>query len=249
MAEVSLQIDVGNSSAKWRLVQEANVLARGRLIDEEATSKAAFLGMSPKPTQVLIASVASAARNEQLAALVRSEWAVEPWFAQTQARSGRLVNSYDQPERMGVDRWLAMFAAVHRHPGRVAVIDSGSALTIDFVDAEGRHEGGYIIPGAQLMERALLLDTDRVRFEEDIKYGLRPGRSTAEAVRHGIALAQVGAVQLALHTAGWPSPQVFVCGGGAAYLSDGLDTAVETAPDLVFEGLQGVWSMHNGIAP
>ena len=76
----------------------------------------------------------------------------------------------------------------------LCVIDAGSALTIDIVSAAGQHEGGYIIPGAALMERALLLDTDRVRFDEEVGYALAPGTSTAEAVRHGIALAQAGAV-------------------------------------------------------
>ena len=52
------------------------------------------------------------------------------------------------------------------------------------------------------MERALLLDTERVRFAEEAAYALTPGSSTAEAVRHGIALAQAGALALAMDRAG-----------------------------------------------
>ncbi len=66
------------------------------------------------------------------------------------------------------------------------------------------------------MERALLLDTDLVRFAEDVDYGLEPGRSTAEAVRHGIALSQVGALHLALQQPAAEGANLLFCGGGAA---------------------------------
>ena len=88
------------------------------------------------------------------------------------------------------------------------------------------------------MERALLLDTDRVRFEEEAGYELRPGRSTAEAVRHGIAVAHAGAVGLALERASVAPGQRLFCGGGAPALMNLLATTEYYAPDLVFEGLE-----------
>jgi type III pantothenate kinase len=188
--------------------------------------------------QVWIASVASTERNASLARLLQQRWDIAPWFAKTAARTGSLCNSYEQPERMGVDRWLAMLGAHRRLPGRFAVVDAGSALTIDIVAESGLHEGGYIIPGPELMERALLLDTDRVRFEEEAGYELHPGQSTAEAVRHGIAVAQAGAVGLALERAGVTPEQRLFCGGGASALMNLLATTEHHAPDLVFGGLE-----------
>jgi type III pantothenate kinase len=138
---------------------------------------------------------------------------------------------------MGVDRWLAMLAAWQRLHAAVCVVDAGSALTIDLVDSSGQHSGGYIIPGSFLMERALLLDTGRVRFAEQVEYGLAPGVSTAQAVRHGIALAQVGAVGLAIDRADQPMQLVFT-GGGAQQLRDLLGRDGELVPELVFDGLE-----------
>jgi type III pantothenate kinase len=117
------------------------------------------------------------------------------------------------------------------------VVDAGSALTIDIVSATGQHEGGYIIPGPALMERALFLDTDRVRFDEQIDYALAPGKSTAEAVRHGIALAQAGAVALALEQAGSEPITLFFCGGAGETLMHLGPRTGQWVPDLVFEGL------------
>jgi type III pantothenate kinase len=243
-AAYCLQLDVGNSSAKWRLMAGAEVLVRGVYRHEDEDSRTRLLACSDAVEQIWIASVASEQAEWELANMLEQRWQVQPWFARSEARTGTLVNSYQQPLRMGVDRWLAMLGAWHRHSARFCVVDSGSALTIDLVDGGGRHEGGYIIPGAALMERALLLDTDRVRFAEEAVYDLAPGTSTAEAVRHGIALAQAAAVRLAREQAGEPRPGLFLCGGGAETLQRLLGGAGEWVPDLVFEGLEVMAAAH-----
>lgn len=233
-----LQLDVGNSSAKWRLMRHGKVESRGRYLPDEESGRVKLLSCAEQLEQVWVASVASAERNADLAELLTQHWGVTAWFPTTAARTGALSNSYAQPERMGVDRWLAMLGAQRRLSGRFAVIDAGSALTVDIVDESGLHEGGYIIPGPALMEKALLLDTDRVRFTDQVDYQLHPGRSTAEAVCHGIALAQAGSVYLALARAGIPPTHRVYCGGGAKALMRLLDATEVYAPDLVFEGLE-----------
>lgn len=233
-----LQFDVGNSSAKWRLVIDGQVTARGSYRQDDAGAKKALLACAAGLDAVWISSVAGPTGEAHLASLVHEQWGITPWFARTEARSADLVNSYAEPTRMGVDRWLAMLGARARNGARICVIDAGSALTIDLVSAGGVHEGGYIIPGPALMERALLLDTDRVRFDEDVGYDLAPGRSTAEAVRHGIALAQVGAVAVALDQCSADQPALFFTGGAGEALQGLLGRGGTYAPDLVFEGLE-----------
>jgi len=233
-----LQLDVGNSRAKWRLVNRDGIIARGDYSPDDESSKRSLLSYSESLDHIWISSVAAPAQETELVALLENQWGIAPWFARTQARSGSLCNSYAEPGRMGVDRWLAMLGAREREPGRLCVIDAGSALTIDIVSAAGQHEGGYIIPGPALMERALLLDTDRVRFEEDVEYALSPGTSTAQAVRHGIALAQAGAVILALDQAGGKPMTLLYCGGAGETLKQLVQRGGQWVPDLVFEGLE-----------
>ncbi|MEM9257551.1 MAG: type III pantothenate kinase [Pseudomonadota bacterium] len=233
-----LQLDVGNSSAKWRLVCADEVVARGHYHHEDAALRETLLNSCDTVAQIWIASVAGAVREAQISELLTHRWGVQPWFARTPPRTGDLINSYEQPGRMGVDRWLVMLAARARCSGRSCVVDCGSALTIDLVAADGRHEGGFIIPGPELMERALLLDTDRVRFDEIPRYALQPGVSTAEAVYHGTALAQVGAVALALDRAVGEPPELLFTGGGGHMVQALLDRGGEWVEDLVFEGLE-----------
>ena len=236
-ASACLQLDVGNSSAKWRLMVEGEVVARGSYLPEDDSSRNNLLSCAERVDEIWIASVAAPAAESELATVLVDRWQREPWFARTAAVSGDLRNSYEHPSRMGVDRWLAMLGARDRAQGRLCVVDAGSALTIDLVDARGQHEGGYIIPGPLLMERALLLDTDRVRFDENVDYALAPGTSTAEAVRHGVALAQAGAISLVLDRVGGDSMTLLFCGGGGQALMQMLGRGGQWQPDLVFEGL------------
>ncbi|HAN26243.1 MAG TPA: type III pantothenate kinase [Haliea salexigens] len=247
MTAQCLQLDMGNSSAKWRLKRDGEIVARGEFRHNAPETMEALLAQPVEPAYIWIASVSSEATEDAVRRRLQQRWPrAKFWFARSEARSGDLVNSYTQPLRMGVDRWLAMLGARERCQQRLAVVDAGSALTIDLVAADGHHEGGYIIPGAALMERALLLDTDRVRFAEQPVYALAPGRSTAEAVRHGIALSQAGAVLLALRKAGDPAPELVFCGGAGETLQALLGGVGKLHPDLVFEGLEVLAGLRGG---
>ena len=236
MLDRCLQLDVGNSSAKWRTLEAGVVTARGKYLPGDDMSLKVLTENANDPQQIWISSVAGAQAEGALTQTLKRQWGVQPWFARTAAQTNGLINSYADPGRMGVDRWLAMLGARQKTLGRLCVVDAGSALTIDIISANGQHEGGYILPGPALTERALLLDTDRVRFEEDACYKLNPGVSTAEAVRHGIAIAQTGAVRLVLTQLGITADQLMICGGGGEILVSLLGEGVYT-PDLVFEGL------------
>lgn len=236
MSAQRILLDVGNTRCKWIVLRDGHVAGRGA---EPVSSIAGVLGAAAQGAEVLIASVASRQQNEQLQELLEQRGA-SVWFAESLARLDGLKNSYAQAARMGVDRWLAMLGALQSARGeRFCVVDSGSALTIDLVDEQGAHEGGFIIPGSTLMQRALLAKTDRVRFEAASRPSLNPGRSTAQAVGNGILLAQAGAVERALahRDAGASKRRRFICGGGAEQLRPQLRGLWEWAPDLVMDGL------------
>ena len=123
----------------------------------------------------------------------------------------RLIDSADQiplnidvenPTRVGIDRLLTALAASRTFcPGQTTVVvDSGTATTINLVDADGIFRGGVILPGMRLSARALhdytarlpLLDMDLL--DETDKPEL-PGRNTEDAIRGGLFWGQVGAVR------------------------------------------------------
>ena len=232
-----LQLDIGNTRIKWRSCDGRRIVDRGTHPRADIDTLVDTLPAQPPPNHIWVASVAGAAMELTLTEQAVLRWGVEPWYARSSASALGLRNSYAAPERMGVDRWLAMLAAWKDAGRAVCVIDAGSALTIDFVSADGEHMGGYILPGLDSMERALLSDTDRVRFGEAARDQLGPGRSTEEAVFNGILLSQAGAVAHALDRQSTDF-QLYYSGGNGLTLHAHLRRGGVYEPDLVLAGLQ-----------
>jgi len=233
-----LQIDAGNSGAKWRLVEGGEVVARGRLVLDADETPEALTAAARAAREIWLASVLDDRRETALEERLAQLSPVRARHARSERRCAGVENSYEDPARMGVDRWLALLAARQRVAGRVCVVDAGTALTIDLLAADGRHEGGYIIPGRGLLEDALLSGTGRVRDAQRELWSLDPGQGTGAAVSSGAALALVGAVREALRYAGSPSPVLIFCGGAGGQLFQLLNVAGIVVPDLVFEGLE-----------
>src|SRR3546814_4187176 len=75
-------------------------------------------------------------------------------------------NGYDDYGRLGLDRWLALLGGFHLASGACLVLDFGTAVTADFVAADGEHLGGFICPGMPLMRNQLRTHTRRIRYDD-----------------------------------------------------------------------------------
>lgn len=158
-------------------------------------------------------------------------------IARTQAAFDGVRIAYAQPQRLGVDRFLALLAARARCPEATLVVGVGTALTIDLLDADGRHRGGRIAPSPALMRAALHARAPQLpaaggrwrQFADD----------TADALASGCEGAALGLVAGSLEAAAsllGVRPRLLLHGGGAGTLLSRLDGAVH-APALVLEGL------------
>jgi len=235
---VRLLLDVGNSAVKWRIERTADCqpLAAGRAaitgaLAELAAALAAAAG-SCRVVEVLACSVAGSALRDSLTALCQQQFAVTVNFARVVDGAAGLHCGYIEPQRLGVDRWLAMLAARARYVGPLVVVDAGSAATFDLVEGD-RHRGGFILPGLGLMRSALAGGTEAVKVPVTAVQAGQLGRSTAEAVNGG-ALAALRA--LALQLASEHQARLVVGGGDAPLLCGGLPAAL-SYPDMVLDGL------------
>lgn len=244
-----LELDLGNTRAKWRTIDALGRAAEsgiGPLADWLAGQ--APVGLAAGIVRVRIASVLSAAKEALITDRLRALFGVSPEFARSKAACQGLQNAYAEPARLGVDRWLALLAAYQLNRRAVMVVDIGTALTIDIADDGGMHLGGYIVPGVRLMQAALLQGTERVRFEERRELqSIAFGDYTDDCVHNGIAAALVGSVLVAAEQArlrvGQP-PAIFVTGGSAGALADrltGMGIGAQLMPDLVMDGLR--WAL------
>lgn len=240
-----LEIDVGNTRLKWRrLAPSGTVSARGALsVGPGADGSDGVEAIAADGVhEARIGSVAGTQADRALESTLRKAGIENIRFARAGSRCGRLRAGYRQPERMGVDRWLALAAATHRLVGPLLVVDAGSALTLDLVDADGQHRGGWILPGLRMMRAALLSGTAGVRFDLPTDGAPGPGRDTAEAVTAGTLLMAQDfvAARWASFLAEAPAATLFLTGGDGALLDAGLPGRVLMVPDLVLDGLAPV---------
>lgn len=243
---MKLLLDLGNTRLKWALMlQPDGWLAHDALdwTDDIADTLAASLAGLPKPQMIVAASVVDAASEARVGVVIHRLFGIEPIWLRTPASACGVRNAYADPQRLGVDRFLAMVAAHADGFAPCIVAGAGTALTLDALAADGRHLGGLIAPGPQLMQRSLLDATARVRPE-------RPGDivlhadNTADAVVSGCwhaaaALVERFAVRMAPELGG--SPTLVLGGGDASDLQPLIALPAQMTRDGVLRGL-AVWS-------
>lgn len=248
----TLLLDIGNSRLKWVLAADLqSPLGTAQAIAHqgapaEALRQLAALIAAP-PTAVCMAHVTGAAHEAELAAAVQVIWGCPLRVARSGHELAGLKSGYVEPQRLGVDRWLAMLALWSAQRTAFCVASAGTALTFDAVDATGQHQGGVIAPGLSTMIAATLGHT---RFAVDATLASSAsgfdgslGRDTEAAVRQGALHAAAGALQ----RLGAQYPGVKrLTGGDAAHLLPHLPGDWQATPDLVLQGL-AVWaSLESG---
>jgi len=234
-----LLIDLGNTRLKWawwrdgRLQDGGALLHRGRDLGAELAQ--AWHGL-PQPRAVHVASVAQPALRDQLTSVVTARWSCPIHLAVSQVEQAGVHNGYHDPAQLGVDRWLAMIGAWRRVQGAVCVVDCGSALTLDILDHQGRHQGGVIAPGLRLMGDALTRGTALPALAGAVTATL--GRDTQTAMAAGTLQALQGLVGRCRRQAP-ADARLLLTGGDAGVIAAGIDGPHELIPDLVLEGLGG----------
>ncbi|MCU1719282.1 type III pantothenate kinase [Pseudomonas sp. 5P_3.1_Bac2] len=236
-----LELDCGNTFIKWRLLGAAARLAGVAESVEQLLVQVREQGQRIRACRLV--SVRSDEETAVLIAQLESAFAVRCHVARPAMALAGVRNGYEQYQRLGLDRWLAVVAAYQLAGGACAVIDLGTAVTADYVAADGEHMGGFICPGGPLLRTQLITHTRRTRYDaaeaEQALGNLSPGRSTAEAVERGCLLMLRGFVagQAAMATQMLPAGhKVFLTGGDAALVQDVIAGAT-IVPDLVFIGL------------
>jgi type III pantothenate kinase len=235
----SLLVDIGNSRLKWAVLSAAS-MSPVTAIPHRERELAAVLdqawGELETPSRVHIACVMPEASRQAVSDWVRDHWACPLSWAVSESEALGVRNGYAEPGRLGVDRWLALLGAWRRVRSAVCVVDCGSAVTLDIVDADGQHLGGWISPGLALMRTVLQAGTD-LPLVRGGGSG-EPGRSTDAAIRAGTLQAIVGLIAQGMQLAP-DSARLLLTGGDAAQLASQLHYPYEICPDLVLEGLAG----------
>ena len=230
-----LAIDCGNTRLKWGMHDGAHWLAQGLVDYAELSALAGVLAAQPRASRAVAANVAGPQVGEAVQAAVAALGLPLLWAKSQSAQHG-VRNLYDNPEQLGADRWSALVGARALHPDACLVVCAGTATTVDVLDAEGNFQGGLILPGVELMCRALAANTAQLPLASGRFAGLP--RNTMDAIVSGGLQAQAGAIERMFEqVAAHPGAICLVGGGAAGLFFDLLRVPKRRVDNLVLEGL------------
>lgn len=240
-----LLVDIGNTRVKWASV------VRGRVGRMKATAHKGWGGEriarhvvgGSALERIVVVSVAGARIDRAFAAEARRRFGIVPEFFRSVRRAGGVTTMYAEPWRLGADRLVGAIGAFHLSKHRpVCVVSVGTTMTLDFVDASGRHRGGAIVPAPGLMIDSLLWGTHGIRRRA--RGGGRSrglfARSTRSAIGEGARYAAAAVADRAVLEARslvGRSPLVLLTGGAAPEIARLIRTRHRYVPDLVLQGL------------
>ena len=237
---MNIAIDYGNSSAKVGLFS-GRELVEHRIFSEAAALKAFLQNFSGE--YLIISSVSMDAEEV-------SSWArnIDTRFILNPSLPLPIANRYATPETLGVDRIAGVCGAQSVFPDSPClVIDCGTCITFDILDATGSFLGGAISPGLRMRFRAVHTFTKQLPLIEPAN-GEVPliGDSTASCISSGVVHGVVAEIDgiVAQYQARFPDLKVILTGGDARFFENRLKASIFAVPELVLSGLNSIL-IHN----
>ena len=235
-------VDVGNSRIKWGRCAPGRIVAEASLPpDEPGAWLAQVAAWQLVPPVRWIVTGVHPPRCEALIEWLHTH--AQTVVTITQAAQLPLRVLLEKPDYVGIDRLFSAVAARSRTPpGRPAcVIDAGTAVTVDWLDADGAFRGGAIMPGLHLMAQALHDHTALLPFVRiQTAPPPMPAPDTRKAMEAGIFAAVAGGIEKLVRelTNNSDSAQIFLTGGDAGLLRPALACTAEVWPDMTLEGIR-----------
>ncbi len=232
-------VDIGNSRLKWVTVIDGQ-LSRVHAQDYRQAHYLTGLRQDwlrlPTPDTIMLASVAAQHILGEIECLVAGLWpSADCRVIRSSAQAGGVSNAYPQPEKLGVDRWLALLAGHRHYSGEICIVDCGTAITVDVVAADGQHRGGLISPGLSLMTSALVQNAAALQGN-DLQPSTDLANNTHAAIANGVLLAAVGLIERVLQRQA-VNCRLIITGGDAEQIAGALLPAAMIDKHLVFKGM------------
>jgi type III pantothenate kinase len=243
-----LLFDIGNTNThvgladSRRVVRHADIPTADWRSGKAGASLARFVGKARVEGAAICSVVPQA--TPRVRKMVRTRWKLAALELTPQTLRGVGID-YPSPTSIGPDRLANAVAARERFGAPVVVVDFGTAVTFDVVNARGNYVGGIIAPGLAVMtdylhEKTALLPRIRMReFKRVI------GRSTEEAMLvgavhgyRGLIRELIAELKRELKTRRLP---VVATGGYAKLIASKLPEISAVEPNLTLEGLRLVW--------
>lgn len=154
---------------------------------------------------------------------------------------------YATPQTLGVDRIAAACGAYLKYPDEdCLVIDAGTCINYEFLDRNRTYHGGAISPGVSMRFEAMHTFTSKLPLVKSISESKLIGDSTESCMQSGVMNGVLGEVNeiIQRYKDLYPDIRVILSGGDHSFFENNLKHPIFVAPDLVFDGLNGILLYH-----
>lgn len=235
---MNLIIEQGNTAVKVAVYEQTDMLISAVYKKFGLSELLAVLERYP-PENGILSSVATPAREWMEALETRLKY-----FLVLDSRVKLPIEvRYQTPETLGNDRIAAAVGANFLQPGKdVLIIDAGTAITYELVDAAGVYLGGNISPGMTTRFRALHQFTEKLPLVDEQERIPWLGTSTETAIQAGVVNGIVYEMEGYIREVRKKYPDVFVflTGGHSFYFERRLKNSIFAAINLVLVGLNRI---------
>lgn len=240
---MNLIIDVGNTRIKAAVFENDTLIEVFVFDSNVLIEKVGFLIKKYPIDKGIISSVKNISKNEldQL----------NKFFSFLVLDSSTKVpfkNLYKTPQTLGVDRIALVANAVEKfYKKNVLIIDAGTCITYDFVNASKEYLGGAISLGIEMRYKALNNYTSKLPMLEKRIPDNFTGKTTDENIHSGInngALNEINGV-IEQYENENPFLTVVLTGGDTYFLAKQLKSSIFANPNFVLEGLNTILIYNN----
>lgn len=161
------------------------------------------------------------------------------------------TNKYESRKTLGVDRIALVSGAIKKYPNaNVLVIDAGTCITYDFIDATATYYGGAISPGLTMRYKAMHTFTENLPLLERIKEVSLIGTNTQDSMHSGVLLGMAYEVEgyINAYRKKFPDLITVLTGGDAQFLRDTIKNDIFANTNLLLEGLLNILNYNKDIS-
>lgn len=248
-----LAIDVGNTNMVFGLYDKETLRGAFRIstIAERTSDELGmqivqyyyFHNIDPQKTEaVVIASVVPPVMYTLISA-IRKYFHIQPVIVGQDVEIG-IENQYYNPREVGADRLVNAVAAVRLYGAPLIIVDIGTAITFDAVDANGVYQGGAIFPGIKISMEALFLKASKLPRIDIRRPPYAIGKTTVQSMQSGAVRGYVGAltgiiIDMQKELGG--NAKVIATGGMGRMMSEYCNLIHQVNPNLTLEGLRMIY--------
>ena len=231
-----LTIDVGNSRIKAAVFENDTLTELFAFPAAELSRNVAgILKKYPNTSDAVIASV------QDMAPETLSE-ALKPLRCRFVSAQDPMpfVNQYKTPLTLGIDRRVLAAGATLAYPGaNRLVIDAGTCVTYDFIDADDNYLGGAITPGLRMRYTALHDYTAKLPLPETEMPAHWIGDSTDNAIHSGVVNGLLYEIDgfINEYKAVYPKIIIILTGGDTNFLAKRLKNTIFANSNFLLESL------------